>query len=190
MKLLKAVAVLVVLVVAAIAAWIWNDVARIRSQIARSRDSHYSDRIRDAFIAAESPRALLASMAGAPRIVPPDRVDALRERLVVEVIDAITTDRQVVHALLDTVYLGKAGGESLYGLPAGARGYFSKSPDKLTVAEAATLAGIVRSPFRYSPLEHPVPALERRKVVLERMRAFKFITDKEFATAVSAPLLK
>jgi penicillin-binding protein 1A len=78
----------------------------------------------------------------------------------------------------------------LYGLTAGARGYFSKSPGDLSVAEAATLAGIVRSPYRYSPLENPVPALERRNLVLEQMRAFKFITDKEFAAAVRAPLLQ
>jgi membrane peptidoglycan carboxypeptidase len=56
-----------------------------------------------------------------------------------------------------------------YGVEAAAETYFDTSAGKLTVTQAATLAGIVENPSKYDPIAHPGAALTRRNTVLYRM---------------------
>jgi membrane peptidoglycan carboxypeptidase len=56
-----------------------------------------------------------------------------------------------------------------YGVEAAAETYFDTSAGKLTVTQAATLAGIVENPSKYDPIAHPGTALTRRNTVLYRM---------------------
>ena len=60
-------------------------------------------------------------------------------------------------------------GNNAYGIEAAAETYFGTTAAKLTVTEAATLAGIVENPSRYNPIQYPAVALERRNTVLARM---------------------
>jgi penicillin-binding protein 1B len=76
---------------------------------------------------------------------------------------------EILEAYLNEIYLGGAGGVSLLGFGAASRAYFGKDASQLTLAEAATLAGVIRSPANYSPLSHPERARERRDWVLQRM---------------------
>jgi membrane peptidoglycan carboxypeptidase len=57
----------------------------------------------------------------------------------------------------------------IYGVGAAARAYFNTTPDKLTVAQSALLAGMVNNPPAYDPWNHPERALERRNLVLDEM---------------------
>ena len=60
-------------------------------------------------------------------------------------------------------------GIQYYGLGAAARAYFGKDATELTLPEAATLAGMIKSPAFYSPVAHPDHARQRRDEVLRRM---------------------
>ena len=60
-------------------------------------------------------------------------------------------------------------GNLAYGIEAAAQTYFGTSAAKLSVTQAATLAGIVENPHKYDPVQYPSVALERRNTVLARM---------------------
>jgi membrane peptidoglycan carboxypeptidase len=61
-------------------------------------------------------------------------------------------------------------GNKTYGVGAAARTYFNTTPDKLTVPQAALLAGLVNRPSALNPGKSPDEALQRRDMVLDRMR--------------------
>ncbi len=67
------------------------------------------------------------------------------------------------------VYLGQRGAVAARGVREAAQLYFGKELRELTLAESATLAGMIQSPARYSPLHNPESAQARRKAVLEAM---------------------
>ncbi len=70
-------------------------------------------------------------------------------------------------------------GNNAYGIETAAETYFDTTASKLTVTQAATLAGIVENPSSYNPIAHPATALERRNTVLARMAQ----TDNGLTTA-------
>jgi penicillin-binding protein 1A len=79
-------------------------------------------------------------------------------------------------------------GHNYYGIGAAAKGYFNKTLDQLTTSECALIAGLVRSPNRYSPFKNFNKALERRNFVLKRMLKDNKITKDEYMSAVSETL--
>ncbi|MFL0784326.1 MAG: transglycosylase domain-containing protein, partial [Prochlorococcus sp.] len=91
---------------------------------------------------------------------------------------------QILEQYLNYVYLGSGA----YGVADAAWVYFSKSPDQLTLPEAALIAGMPPAPSVYSPLVNPDLARKRRSIVLERMQQAGFITDKEAEKARKSPL--
>ncbi|HKT72984.1 MAG TPA: penicillin-binding protein 1A [Steroidobacteraceae bacterium] len=74
-------------------------------------------------------------------------------------------------------------GQRAYGVAAAAETFFGKSLDQLTVAEAATIAGVPKAPSRYNPIVNPQLAMGRRSYVLRRMKELGFI---DAATAEAA----
>ena len=94
------------------------------------------------------------------------------------------TKDQILERYLNIAYFG----DGAYGIEAAARHYFGVHADRLTLAQAATLAGIVRSPQTYNPHLHPVRGRERRDLVLNRMLELKVITAAETAAARVVPM--
>jgi penicillin-binding protein 1A len=92
--------------------------------------------------------------------------------------------RQILTEYLNLVYLGS----SAYGVSDAAWVYFSKTPEQLTLAEAALIAGLPPAPSVYSPLVNQDLALQRRRIVLRRMREQGFITEAQETEAANAPL--
>ena len=92
--------------------------------------------------------------------------------------------QQILEQYLNYVYLGSGA----YGVADAAWIYFSKTPDQLTLPEAALIAGLPPAPSIYSPLVNPKLALERRAVVLERMVQAGFITAGEASRTKDEPL--
>ncbi|SEQ46067.1 Membrane carboxypeptidase (penicillin-binding protein) [Microlunatus flavus] len=89
----------------------------------------------------------------------------LRElRYAVSVEDTMSKD-QILERYLNIAYFG--GGA--YGVEAAAEHYFGTSAKKLTLPQAAMLAGLVQNPNGYDPVAHPDAGLARRNVVLDRM---------------------
>lgn len=116
--------------------------------------------------------------------------------------DERTLDRKLREALLSLrmesrlgkwrileIYLNKIFlGHGAYGVAAAASRYFGKRLDELTLAEAATIAGMARAPSRYSPFSSPERALERRAVVLQDMVEAGYISAEERDAAAAEPL--
>src|SRR5678815_1314382 len=73
--------------------------------------------------------------------------------------------KEILELYLNKVYFG----DGLYGAEAASRGYFGKPASDLTVSEAATLAGLVKSPSSYAPTVSMQRAVARRNVVLQAM---------------------
>src|SRR4029077_21248290 len=89
--------------------------------------------------------------------------------------------QKIMELYLNRIYFG--GG--LYGAEAAARGYFSKHARDLSLAECATLAGLIKSPNRLSPWADRAASREARNYVLTRMRDLDFI-DRSKCTSAQA----
>ncbi|MFE5334276.1 transglycosylase domain-containing protein [Isoptericola sp. NPDC056573] len=89
-------------------------------------------------------------------------------------------------------YLNAAqfGSRSIYGVEAAARYYFDKHASKLSVVEAATIAGITKSPSRFDPTVNPKEAKERRDLVLQNMWKLGYISTEERDEAKAASIKK
>jgi penicillin-binding protein 1A len=93
------------------------------------------------------------------------------------------TKQQILEAYLNRIYFG-AG---CYGVQTASLAYFGKDAARLNLSEAATLAGLIRSPNRFSPLKNPEGATTQRDTVLDRLVELKRITA---AQAQEAKLTK
>jgi penicillin-binding protein 1B len=107
-------------------------------------------------------------------------VDRTAERKVQEALIALAlehrrTKDEILALYLNEIYLGQSGGSSICGVDAAARAFFAKPIDRVSIAEAATIAGMIQSPNPYSPVRHPAEAKARRDVVLARMAELGFI---------------
>lgn len=88
-----------------------------------------------------------------------------------------------------TSYLNMAYfGSGAYGVGSASEKLFGKPVQQLTLPEAATLAGMLRSPSAYDPYEDPAPVISRRNVVLATMRQEGMISEGEYEAAVDAEL--
>ncbi len=96
----------------------------------------------------------------------------IRELRYAAALEETLTKDEILERYLNTVNFG----DGAYGIGAAAQHYFSTSAARLTVAQAALLVGILKSPTNYNPVDNPGPALVRRNVVLDRMLATGRIT--------------
>src|SRR3984957_4305468 len=80
-------------------------------------------------------------------------------------------------------------GQRAYGVAAAAETFFGKTLDQLSVAEAATIAGLPKAPSKYNPIANPQLAQGRRSYVLNRMRILGFIDDATAAEASKEPVV-
>jgi len=87
--------------------------------------------------------------------------------------------QKIMELYLNRIYFG--GG--LYGAEAAARGYFGKSAREMSLAECATLAGLIKSPNRLSPWTDRDNSREARDYALDRMRDLGFISHEQCAAA-------
>ena len=79
-------------------------------------------------------------------------------------------------------------GDGAYGIEAAARHYFSKPAARLTLREAALLAGVVKNPTQYDPTNNAQASRERRNLVLSRMAELNVISRSEARKASRAGL--
>jgi len=96
--------------------------------------------------------------------------------------------KQILEMYLNKIYFGQDGHRGIYGIEEAAEFYFSKQAKEISLEESALLAGIIRSPNRYSLLKDPKGAKERRNGVLARMRQLQMIGEDEFRRASNAPV--
>src|SRR5712672_3458778 len=90
---------------------------------------------------------------------------------------------QILELYLNRVYFGSGA----YGVEAAAQRYFGKSAKNDTIAEAAMLAGLVKSPSRLAPNRNPEGAEKRAQTVLSAMADAKFITEAQAQASIGHP---
>ncbi|MEH2089035.1 transglycosylase domain-containing protein [Nostoc sp.] len=108
----------------------------------------------------------------------------LKEVRLAQKMEQELTKDQILERYLNLVYLGSGA----YGVADAAWVYFSKSPDQLSLAEMATIAGLAPAPSLYAPDKNPEAAKRRRDLVLLRMQEDKVITPEQRQAAIQEPL--
>lgn len=117
-----------------------------------------------------------------------DREDSLARKLreakmAVQISQTVSKNDVLADYLNVVEYTG-----TVYGIGAAAEAYFGTTADKLTVPQAALLAGMVNNPSVYNPYTHPDNALKRRNTVIDSMVTAKSIPASFAATAKATPL--
>jgi membrane carboxypeptidase/penicillin-binding protein len=87
------------------------------------------------------------------------------EAFVAQRIEKTFTKPEILELYLNRIFFGK----NFYGIQAASLGYFGKDAKDLTVDEAATIAGLIKSPNNIEPIGNPERAVKERNYVLERM---------------------
>jgi membrane peptidoglycan carboxypeptidase len=102
---------------------------------------------------------------------------------------AINVERKLTPDQLLAAYLNVAYFENeAYGVEVAAERYFRTTAARLSLTQAATLAGLVQNPSLFDPLVDPAAAMTRRNMVLTRMAQLHYISQSAAATAAKAPL--
>jgi membrane carboxypeptidase/penicillin-binding protein len=94
------------------------------------------------------------------------------------------TKSEILEAALNQMYFGNG----ITGFNCAASYYFLKQGKALKIAEAGLLAGLVRGPSIYNPIQHPDRALERRNWVIEQLYQENHISQKDAEQATASPL--
>ena len=94
------------------------------------------------------------------------------------------TKQQILEMYLNVIYLGNG----TYGVEAASRDLFGKGVSRLSLAEAATLAGLAKGPSLFAPRRHPDRARGRRDLVLSLMAQEGYITPELAARTREVPL--
>jgi len=113
----------------------------------------------------------------------------IREALIAMRMESAFTKDQILELYLNEIYLGFVmPGYGAYGIAAAALVYFDKSVHELTLAEAAYLAALPKSPTQLHPFRNRDRAIERRNYVIGRMVEDGIVTAEEGEAAKKSPL--
>jgi penicillin-binding protein 1A len=96
--------------------------------------------------------------------------------------------RWILDTYLNNVPYGTVGGKTAVGIQAAARIFYDKPANKLTLSQAALLAGLPQAPSLYNPFLSASKAKARRDDVLRRMADQGYITDAQASKAIASPL--
>jgi membrane peptidoglycan carboxypeptidase len=94
------------------------------------------------------------------------------------------TKEEILELYLNEVYFGRG----VYGIGTAAEYYFGTKARKLTLPQAAMLAGLISAPETYSPVNDKEAAITRRNVVISRMQSLGMVRPEDAAAAIAAPL--
>ena len=111
-------------------------------------------------------------------------------RKIYEILLALKIERklskpQILELYMNQIFLGQRA----YGFAAASEIYFGKPLAKLSLAEAAMLAGLPQAPSAYNPISNPQRAARRQQYIIDRMEVNGFITEDQ-AVAARAEVLK
>lgn len=108
----------------------------------------------------------------------------LREAVLATRLEHNFSKQEILELYLNKAYFG----DGLYGVEAASLGYFGRHASDVGPAEAALIAGLVKSPSSYAPTASPERAIARRNVVLQAMRSTGAIDEATYHSAVKSPL--
>ncbi len=112
----------------------------------------------------------------------------VKEALIAVILEARYGKRAILEAYLNEIYWGRSGPANIIGLGAAAHAWFGKDAGELSLAEAATLAAMIRAPGDYSPVRNAGKVVDRRNWVIQRMVELGWITPARAERALREPL--
>jgi len=107
----------------------------------------------------------------------------------IEWVIAVQLERFYTKEEILTMYLNQYGfGNNAVGIKTAATAYFGTTPDKLTLAQSATLVGMCKNSTYYNPRKNSERSRQRRNVVLEQMRKAGYISESDCEKAQALPM--
>jgi penicillin-binding protein 1B len=104
------------------------------------------------------------------------------------ILETRLTKEEIFTLYANQIYLGQQAGVAIYGVGEAANAYFGKDVSQLNLAEAAFIAGIIRSPNRYNAYKNPERVAERRNQVLQSMLEAGEISPPQFEETKKLPI--
>ena len=111
-----------------------------------------------------------------------------RELLITEILEHRLSKQEIFTYYSNQVYLGRQNTYSIHGFGEAARAYFDRDIARLTLPQAALIAGIIQRPSWFNPFHYPDRAIARRNTVLHLMHQNGYIDAAEYGAAINAPL--
>jgi penicillin-binding protein 1A len=99
-------------------------------------------------------------------------------------IEANLSKEQILELYMNQIYLGQRA----YGFSSAAQIYFGKDIQRISIAEAAMLAGLPKAPSAYNPVVNYRRAKIRQEYILQRMRDLKMITPSQYQSGMTETL--
>jgi len=111
-------------------------------------------------------------------------VSKIRESIIAYRLEKLYSKDEILTLYLNTVPFG----ENTFGIETAAERFFSVSPSKLTIPQAATLVGMLKANNYYNPRTNPERSLQRRNTVIHQMAKYRFISNEDAEKFSRAPL--
>ena len=108
----------------------------------------------------------------------------LKEVALTQKLEKQFSKEEILESYLNIIFFGN----NCYGIESASKYYFGKSAKDLTLEESCTLAGIIKSPSRYSPITRMELCKKRRDIVLSEMEKDGKITSEQMLTAKNTPI--
>jgi penicillin-binding protein 1B len=112
----------------------------------------------------------------------------LKELILALIIEFRYDKREILEIYLNEIYLGQKGSVAINGIGEASYFYFGKPVKRLTLSEAAIIAGLIKAPNNYSPYRNVARCRVRRDAVLKAMHRWEWITRTELEDALKQPI--
>ncbi len=112
----------------------------------------------------------------------------LQEQFLSVVLETRATKDEILELYLNDVYLGQRGSYAIHGVAEASRVFFGKDVTNVSLAEAATIAGVIQAPGRHSPFSSSIRSRDRRNVVLQAMADAGYVSQPAAERAGREPL--
>ena len=112
----------------------------------------------------------------------------LQEQFLSVVLETRATKDDILELYLNDVYLGQRGSYAIHGVAEASRVFFGKDVTNVSLAEAATIAGVIQAPGRHSPFSSPTRSRDRRNVVLQAMADAGYVSQAAAERAGREPM--
>ena len=111
-----------------------------------------------------------------------------QEQFLSVVLETRATKDDILELYLNDVYLGQRGSYAIHGVAEASRVFFGKDVTNVSLAEAATIAGVIQAPGRHSPFSSSTRSRDRRNVVLQAMADAGYVSQTAAERAGREPM--
>jgi penicillin-binding protein 1A len=118
-----------------------------------------------------------------------DNIITIIIRKIKEWIMSIRLEKYYTKEEIVTMYLNTVDfGSNSYGIKAACKTFFDKNPDSINVQEAATLIGLLKATYHFSPRFNPEKSIQRRNIVLSQMAKYDYLSQEAFDSIAALPI--